>query len=75
MPSPLGVHEGAGGGEFFAGFQPGLEAGEDHPPAAVELVVGALAQVAVGDGEVAGIAYRFELQVTREVLPLPGPGA
>src|SRR5216684_9155424 len=36
--------------EHLAGLEQRLETGEDHRPAAVELVVGVLAQLIVGDG-------------------------
>ena len=59
-PAPAGggsaaVHERARRGEQLAGLEPGLQAGEDHRPAAVELVVRALAQLVVGDGQPAGV--------------------
>ena len=38
-----------------------LQAGEDHRPAAVELVVRALAQLVVGDGQPARVADRLDL--------------
>src|SRR5207253_4979879 len=42
-------------------FEVGLEAGEDHRPAAVELLVRVLAKVVVGHGEAARVADRFDL--------------
>ena len=40
-------------GEQLAALQPRLEPGQDHRPAAVELVVRALTQLVVDDGELA----------------------
>src|SRR5260221_5430436 len=48
-------------GQHFAGFQQRLESGEDHRPAAIELIVGALAQLVMGDCEPTGIADRHDL--------------
>src|SRR3989442_1661532 len=48
-------------GEQLARLEPRLQAGEDHRPAAVELVVRALAKLVVGDGQAAGVADRFDL--------------
>ena len=47
--SDLGVHKRAGGGEQLTGLEPGLEPGQNHRPTAEELIVGALAQLIVGD--------------------------
>ncbi len=47
------VEERAGRRQELAGFQEGLEAGEDHRPAAVELGIGAFPQLVVGDGQAA----------------------
>src|SRR5665213_350242 len=55
------VHEGAGGGEELARLEPGLEPGEDHRPAAVDLVVGALAHLVMGDEQAAGVTDRLDL--------------
>ena len=57
----LAVHERTGGGEGLAGLQPGLEAGEDHRPAAVELWRGVVGQLVVGDGQPARVADRLDL--------------
>src|SRR5712691_434507 len=51
-----GVHQRSRRGEQLARLQPRLQAGEDHRPAAVKLVVGAFAELVVGDGQAAGIA-------------------
>ena len=47
--------------EHFAGLQQRLQAGQDHHPAAVELVVGAVAELVVGDGQPARVADRLDL--------------
>src|SRR5207244_11290116 len=57
-----GVHQGSGRGEQLAALEPRLQAGEDHRPAAVDLVVRALAHLVVGDREPAGVvADRLDL--------------
>src|SRR5207253_6794889 len=55
------VHQGARRGEQLACLQPRLQAGQDHGPAAVELVVRALPQLVVGEGQPAGVADRLDL--------------
>ena len=45
------VEQRAGRRQVLAGLEQRLQAGEDHRPAAVELVVGALAQLVVRDDE------------------------
>lgn len=57
----VGVHEGPGRRETFAGLQEGLEPGEDHRPSAVELLVGSLPQLIVGDRQPARVAHRLDL--------------
>src|SRR6185295_13225965 len=59
----LSVLERAGGREQLSRFEQRLEPREDHRPAAVELVVRALAQLVVGDGQAARIP---------DLLDLPG---
>ncbi len=55
------VHQRAGRGQDVAALQPRLQAGEDHRPAAVELLVCFLAQLIVGDGEPARVGDRLDL--------------
>src|SRR6478752_6083394 len=55
------VAQGAGRGQLLAGLQQRLEATENHRPAAVQLGVRALAQVAVDDDEPARVADRLDL--------------
>src|SRR5579859_5739846 len=55
------VHQRPRGGEQLPGLQPGLQAGEDHRPAAVELAVRSLAQLVMGDGQPARVADRLDL--------------
>src|ERR1700693_4994191 len=55
------VQQRSGCGEELTGLQPGLEAGEDHRPAAVDLVVGVLAQLVMGDDQAARVADRLDL--------------
>src|ERR1700674_3969496 len=55
------VHQRSRRGQQLARFEQCLQAGEDHRPTAVELVVGALAKLVVGDGQVARVADRFDL--------------
>src|SRR5438552_13228065 len=52
------IPERSGCGEEFSRFEVGLEAGEDHRPAAVELLVRVLAKLVVGHGEAARVADR-----------------
>ena len=47
----LGVAERARRRQQFPGLEQRLQAGQDHHPTAVELRVGALAQLVVGDGQ------------------------
>ncbi len=47
------VHQRPRRGQQLARLQPRLEAGEDHGPATVELLVGAFAQLIVDDGQLA----------------------
>src|SRR5438270_5404762 len=54
------VHERAGSGEFLARLEPGLQAGKDHRPSAVQVRAGVLAQLIVRDGEPAGVAERLD---------------
>ena len=49
------IHQGAGSGQQFAGLEQGLEAGEDHRPTAVELIIRTLAELIVGNLEKARI--------------------
>lgn len=56
--------EDRAGGEEPTGLEPGLEAGEDHGPTAVELVMGAFSQLVAGDGEAARVADRLDLPDT-----------
>src|SRR3954454_2383435 len=59
--SGLGIPQRARRREVLAGLQPCLQPREDHRPAAVELVVGALAQLVVDDGQPARVADRLDL--------------
>src|SRR4051794_25123441 len=47
--------------EQLARLEQGLEAGEDHRPAAPEFGVGLRAELIVGDREAAGVAHRLDL--------------
>src|SRR6266446_2491276 len=47
----LRITQRARGREQLAGLEKGLEAGQDHRPAAVELAVRVLAELVVGDGQ------------------------
>src|SRR5664280_2085398 len=56
-----GVHERSGRGEQLARLEPGLQAREDHRPAAIELGVRALAQLVVGHAQVAAVTDGLDL--------------
>src|SRR5687767_13758427 len=56
-----GVHERARGRKRLAGLQPGLEPGQDHWPAAVELRWCVLAELVVRHGETARVADGLDL--------------
>src|SRR5438093_2787297 len=47
--------------ELLPGLEQRLQAGEDHHPAAVELTVGPLAELVVGDGQPAGVLDLLDL--------------
>src|SRR5262249_8342529 len=47
------VHQRARGRQELTRLQPGLQTRKDHRPAAVELIVGALAELVVGKNEAA----------------------
>src|SRR5213594_1301851 len=55
------VHERARRGQQLARLEPGLQAGEDHRPAAIELLVGALAKLVMRHRQAAGVTDRFDL--------------
>src|SRR5919108_629227 len=55
------VEQRTGGGERLPGLQQRLQTGQDLRPTAIELVVGAVAQLVVCDGEPAGILDRLDL--------------
>ena len=57
----LGVHQRAGRGQQTPGLQPGLQAGQNHRPTAVQLVVCAIAQLVVSHGEPAGVLHLFDV--------------
>src|ERR1700722_16652473 len=55
------VHQRAGRRELLTRLQQRLQAREDHRPAAVDLLIGTLAQLIVGDGQPARVADRLHL--------------
>src|SRR5829696_3957769 len=59
--SALAVHERAWRGEDLARFQPGLEAGQDHWPSAVQLGWGRVAELVVSHRQPARVTNGFDL--------------
>src|SRR5215213_3555188 len=59
--SALAVHERARRGEDLARFQPGLEAGQDHRPPAVQLGWGRVAELVVSHRQPARVTNGFDL--------------
>src|SRR5580700_6130421 len=55
------IHEGAGRGQRLPGFEPRLQAGQDHRPPAVELLRSVRRQLVVDHREAARIADRLDL--------------
>ena len=57
----LGEALRSGSGEKFSGFQQRFQPGKDHRPAAVELIIRALAELIVGHLEQTGIGDLLDL--------------
>src|SRR5437867_6411324 len=55
------VHQRSRCGQQLAGLEQRLESGEDHRPAAVQLLVRALTKLVVGHRQMAGVADRLDL--------------
>src|SRR5689334_25448550 len=64
----VSVHERVRGGEFLAGLEPGLQAGKDHRPPAVQVTLCVLAQLVGRDGDPPARAHGLD-------FPRNPPGA